>query len=101
MASDDELTDAAKAEIAAGIAIVKEDRIMKFLTVQNPPKPADIDPPKPTDPPTDPPKPVDPPKPTDPKPVEPPPPTPPTDPLPPKKGIWWGDQLDDTPPAKT
>lgn len=100
MASDDELTDAAKAEIAAGIAIVKEDRILKFLTVQNPPKPADIDPPKPTDPPTDP-KPVDPPKPTDPKPVEPPPPTPPTDPLPPKKGIWWGDQLDDTPPAKT
>lgn len=78
------LSDDAKAELDAAIAIVREDRLEKFLRGRfSEPKP--IDPPKPTDPP----------KPADPNnPPPPPPPVPPTDPPadpPKKKSGYWGE----------
>lgn len=83
----DELTDAAKAEIAAAIAIVREDRFEKHvratLSKHTPPTP-----PKPDTPPPTPPKPDAPPPPP-PKPDAPPPDTPPK-----RASLWWGDQLD-------
>lgn len=88
----DELTDEAKAEIAAAVAIVREDRLEKFLRghpLLNPPKPTDPPAPKLTDPPA--PKLTDPPG---PKPTDPPPPKPtdpPSDPPKVKKGLWWPD----------
>lgn len=71
MTMTDGLTDAAKAEIKAAIAIIREDRFEKYVRSRAA-KPAD---PKPTDPPADP-KPTDPPvtpPPADPKPTDPPP----------------------------
>jgi hypothetical protein len=96
--ADDELTDAAKAEIAAAIAIVREDRIDKLLrerlatpkepVPQNPPVPPSPTPNNPPVPPT--------PNPTPPPTNNPPGPTPPNpEPTPKKRGLYWGDRLDD------
>lgn len=89
----DGLTDEAKAELQAAIALIREDRFEKYARTaikKNTPKPADP-PPPPTPQPVDPPPPKnDPPTPPPPK-VDPPP----TDPPPKKKRMWWGDALDD------
>jgi hypothetical protein len=89
--SEDILTDAAKAEIAAAVKIVREDRhyaLLSKVAKQTEPKPE----PEPTPPPTPPTPPADPPKPPTP-PVLPPPPVPPTPPTPPTKrrSAYWGD----------
>lgn len=87
----DELTDAAKAEIAAAIAIVREDRFEKFardrLGKLSESKPTETPPTPPTNnPPTVPTG--NPPPPTEPS-------QPPTEPSNVgKKSIWWGDRLD-------
>ena len=84
----DEMTDAAKAEIAAAVKIVREDKQYAMLADLHGTLPPKADPPPPDGPQPPPPKPTD------------PPPDPPTD-LPKRKGIWWGDQIeDDTPPPK-
>lgn len=82
-----DLTDEAKAEIAAAVAIVKEDRILKYLrenktapTTELPIESSTVDPTEPS---------VDPNKPT------PPPIKPPADPKPKKRGLYWGDNADD------
>jgi len=82
-----DLTDEAKAEIAAAVAIVKEDRILKYLrenktalTIEPSVEPPTVGP---TEPPVDPNKPT------------PPPIKPPTDPKPKKRGLYWGDNADD------
>ena len=84
-----DLTDAAKAEIADAIRIVREDKFEKFVR-ERMAKPTD---PPPTDPPT-PPKtgePVPPP----PKPTDPPPTDPPTPPKTGSKSAWWGEIYSD------
>ncbi len=68
-----ELTDEAKAEIAAAIAIVREDKILAYMRGDGP---------KPPDGPPAPPKKDEPPEP----------------PKTARKGLWWGDQLEDGQP---
>lgn len=94
--ADDELTDAAKKEIADAIAIVREDRIDKLLRER-------LASPKESNPPTPPipPNPPTPPNPVPPTPNPPPAPpsndpnNPPTNPPAKKRGLYWSDRLDD------
>lgn len=88
-----ELTEAAKAEIAAAIRIVREDKFEQFVRSRTPepPKPPEKDPIfDPNDLPKDPPK----------DPAVPPPPKDPKDPIkdsePPKRrSAYWGEIFDD------
>ena len=92
------LTEEAKAELAAAIAIVREDRFEKYArqtlgknAPKDPPKDPLIDPnPDPNPDPKDPaPKdPVNPPPPKDPAPKDP-------DPKPTRRSAYWGELLDD------
>lgn len=90
----DELSSAARKEIADAIAIVKEDRLWKKFMDKKGDK---SDPPKPPANPDAPPAPPAPPDPEgDPSgPPTPPPPTPPKE-KPVKQGVWWGDRVTDT-----
>lgn len=88
-----ELTEEAKKEIAAAVAIVREDKILRYIREnRNPSSNGSTDPDPnsdPVDPTIDPPV-VDPNKPT------PPPVKPPVEPAKTKKrGLYWGDQVDD------
>lgn len=88
------LTDAAKAEIAEAIRIVRADRFEKHVRDtlgKHSPAPTPPAPTPPTPTPTPPaPTPPAPGGPT-PPPVKEPPADPPADP--PKRGLWWGDRL--------
>lgn len=87
-----ELTDEAKKEIAAAVAIVREDRILKYLRENHATTPTGGPTPDPNTDPSNPPTPepvVDPSKPT------PPPVKPPQPPATKKRGLYWGDSVDD------
>jgi hypothetical protein len=94
---DSDLTDAAKAEIAEAVKIVREDKLhsmVRELHSRTPGNPPDSKPGDPPAPPSPGPKPGDPPAPPANDPPNPPPPSdPPPDP-PKKNGLFWGDRLD-------
>lgn len=95
--ADDDLTDAAKAEIAAAIRIVREDRFEQYARTAIEKHAPKNDPPTPPNPPV-PPGPTPPIVPPGPTPPPPPPIVPPMPPEPPKKKSrlsYWGEQSDD------
>jgi hypothetical protein len=91
------LTDAAKAEIAAAIAIVREDRFSKHVKSVMDGHKATPAPTPPTPPAPTPPAPTPPTPPTPPGGPTPPPALPPTPPTPEakKRGLWWGEAVAD------
>lgn len=96
MTSDSGLTPEAKAEIAAAIKIVKEDKLEKFLRARLPDPANPVPPtPSPTPPPPTPPNPTPPPNPPSPTPP-PPAPDPPTNdpPAVTRRSVYWGDLPD-------
>lgn len=79
------MTDSARAEISAAIAIVKEDRIYKAVHEGRTPAIPEL---------------IKTPENTPPKDGEPVPPPVKEETVPPKrKGIWWGDRIEDDTPA--